>query len=266
MHPTKAFRGAADSFGIITHFHLKTVPAPETIVLFSFTIAGIVSHPEEATVAFLHIQRVVQDAIVVDGKISFGFYIHDDTWTIWGTFLGGQEHFEMHIAPKLLGGFSAGALSVVESLVRSTAWLDCLAWFSESHSNDATEEAFDTFYAQSVAVPEAAPLEEVVARKYFQTMAEARAEPGQVFVPPSTLVTRSVQSLPPPQCWCFKFNTHKSRAGTPSSTFTAVPPRPSPPCRPRRPRTRTATASGLFSTTATRRTTIRRSWTPPRPS
>lgn len=60
-------------------------------------------------------------------------------------------------------------------------WLECLAWFSGSHSNDATEEAFDAFYAQSVIVPENAPLSEKTTREYFQTMKEAqliRRNPG----------------------------------------------------------------------------------------
>lgn len=152
------------------------MPAPETIVLFSFSIADLVACPDEATSAFLHIQRVVRDATVVDGNLSFGFYIHDDAWTIWGTYLSDRAHFETHIAPRLLEGFGRP----VKSLVRSMAWLDCLAWFSDSHSNDATEDAFDTFYAQSVAVPEAAPLDEDVSREYFRIMAEVKAEPGQV--------------------------------------------------------------------------------------
>lgn len=60
-------------------------------------------------------------------------------------------------------------------------WLECLAWFSDSHSNDATEEAFDTFYAQSVVIPENAPLSEKVLRDYFQTMKDTHLDPSQAW-------------------------------------------------------------------------------------
>lgn len=94
----QALRGAADSFGIITHFHLRTVAAPERVVLFSFDIAGIVDDIDEATNAFLQIQKVVQDSEIVDQYLSFGFYIHERMWTIWGVYLGEKDHFESHVS------------------------------------------------------------------------------------------------------------------------------------------------------------------------
>lgn len=93
-----AFRGAADSFGVILRFHLRTVPAPEEVVLFSYDIAGIVDDVDEATAAFLNIQQVVQNANIVDRDLSFGFYIHNRSWTIWGVFLRNQEAFEAKVS------------------------------------------------------------------------------------------------------------------------------------------------------------------------
>lgn len=62
-------------------------------------------------------------------------------------------------------------------------WLDCLAWFSGNHSNDATEEAYDTFYAQSALIPEHTPLNEKVVRAYFETMRSATLDSSQVSIP-----------------------------------------------------------------------------------
>lgn len=93
-----AFRGAADSFGVILRFHLRTVPAPEQVVLFSYDIEGIVEEVDEATAAFLNIQQTVQDANVIDRDLSFGFYIHNGSWTIWGVFLRDQEFFEAKVS------------------------------------------------------------------------------------------------------------------------------------------------------------------------
>ncbi|KAJ4386784.1 hypothetical protein N0V93_009682 [Gnomoniopsis smithogilvyi] len=190
-----ALRGSADSFGIITRFHLQTVPAPERVVLFSFEIAGIVENVEEATSTFLQIQSVVQDSEKVDRKLSFGFYIHQKSWTIWGVYLGDKDHFESHIASALLHGIKRP----VKKLVQSMEWLECLEWFSESHSNDASEEAFDTFYAQSVLIPENEPLSEEVAYNYFDCM-------------------RSLQ-LESSQSWYAVINLH----GGPDSQITSIP-------------------------------------------
>lgn len=51
------------------------------------------------------------------------------------------DEANLQIAPALLDGFKRP----VERLVQSMDWLECLDWFSDSHSNNATEEAFDTF-------------------------------------------------------------------------------------------------------------------------
>lgn len=82
----------------------------------------------------------------------------------------------MKIAPALLDGFKRP----VKKFVQTMAWLDCLDWFSGNHSNDATEEAYDTFYAQSALIPEHTPLNEKVVRAYFQTMRSASLDSSQV--------------------------------------------------------------------------------------
>lgn len=97
-----AFRGAADSFGVILRFHLRTVPAPNEVVLFSYDIEGIVENVDEATAAFLNIQHAVQDANVIDADVSFGFFVHDGSWKIWGVFLKNQEVFEAKVSVNWL--------------------------------------------------------------------------------------------------------------------------------------------------------------------
>lgn len=94
----QALRGSADSFGIITRFYLQTVAAPERVVLFSLDIPGIVDDVDEATAAFLHIQNAVQDSEKVDRYLSFGFYIHDRSWTIWGVYLGDESQFKNQVS------------------------------------------------------------------------------------------------------------------------------------------------------------------------
>lgn len=113
-----AFRGAADSFGVILRFHLSTVPAPEDVVLFSYEIEGIVEDVDEATTAFLDIQQIVQDANIIDRDLSFGFYIHKGSWTIWGVFLRNQECLEARVSvPPPFSTFSSCVLVLNPSLL-----------------------------------------------------------------------------------------------------------------------------------------------------
>lgn len=114
-----ALRGAADSFGVILRFHLRTVPAPADVVLFSYEVEGIVEDVDEATTAFLNIQQIVQDANVIDRDLSFGFYIHNGSWTIWGVFLRNQEFFEDKVSvPPSFSTFSSCVLVLNSSLLK----------------------------------------------------------------------------------------------------------------------------------------------------
>lgn len=90
----------------------------------------------------------------------------------------GVTRFDMQIAPALLGGFKRP----IKKFAQAMAWLDALAWFSGNHSNDATEDAFDTFYAQSALIPEHNTLSENFVRSYFETMRSAGLDPSQVSI------------------------------------------------------------------------------------
>ncbi|KUI64281.1 hypothetical protein VM1G_11090 [Cytospora mali] len=53
--------------------------------------------------------------------------------------------------------------------------------FLRDQKHFETREAFDAFYAQSVIIPENAPLSEKVVRGYFQTMKESQLDPSQAW-------------------------------------------------------------------------------------
>lgn len=114
-----------------------------------------------------------------------------------------DEHCQ--ILRELLGGFKRP----IQKLVQTVGWLECLDWFSGSHSNDASDEAFDTFvsisatlprwpsklithflrqYAQSVVIPQHTPLPEHTVREYFGVMQKATLDSTQVS-PVSSLVS-----------------------------------------------------------------------------
>lgn len=71
-----AIRGAADSFGIVTNFYLKTHAAPEAVTYFSFQWGDALFKTQKAfTDTFLHIQQFGTNASIIDSRISFGIYL-----------------------------------------------------------------------------------------------------------------------------------------------------------------------------------------------
>ena len=64
-----AMRGAADSFGIVTYFYLKTVPAPSSVVSFTADISGAVRDVATITNAFIEFQNIVLDPAVMDENV-----------------------------------------------------------------------------------------------------------------------------------------------------------------------------------------------------
>ena len=79
-----ACRGAADSFGIVTNFYLKTQPAPATVVNWSFGLPGMFSSAQTTTNAFLHLQAFAQNSAVVDRKLGMGMYFDGSGFSVSG--------------------------------------------------------------------------------------------------------------------------------------------------------------------------------------
>jgi len=69
-----AMRGAADSFGIVTYFHLQTHPAPSSIIDFDASFTGILDDPNALANAFIHLQKTAVDPTYMSGNLSFSVY------------------------------------------------------------------------------------------------------------------------------------------------------------------------------------------------
>ena len=107
-----ALRGAADSFGIVVNFYLQTVPAPSTVINFSFSIPNMITNVQNTVNAFLHIQAFAMNASVVDKNIGFGIYMDGDgSFSIGGTYFGTLNTFNTKIAPELLRTLAPAARS-----------------------------------------------------------------------------------------------------------------------------------------------------------
>lgn len=97
-----ALRGAAENFGVITKFYLRTQAAPEFVTYFQFQWADTLFKDKEAfTDTFLHIQTFSQNASVVDNRISYGIYLDGvASYNLGGTFFGTPEEFNSESHPS----------------------------------------------------------------------------------------------------------------------------------------------------------------------
>ncbi|KAJ4289799.1 hypothetical protein N0V90_011130 [Kalmusia sp. IMI 367209] len=150
-----ALRGAAESFGIVTNFYLRTQAAPESVTYFQFQWADtLFKDKKKFTDTFLHIQEFSKNATVVDNRISYGIYLDGvATYNLGGTFFGTPEEFNATIKPELL----RSAATPTKETVESYEWIPYLILMSDK--TDIKEpltgyDEHDTFFAKSITVPE----------------------------------------------------------------------------------------------------------------
>ncbi|PVH98462.1 Glucooligosaccharide oxidase [Periconia macrospinosa] len=150
-----ALRGAADSFGIITNFYLRTQAAPEQILYFSFQWGNkLFGKQEDFTNTFLHLQEVSLNKSVIDNRISYGIYLDGvATYNLGGTFFGTAEEFNKTIAPEILRTIP----SPNNTIIQEYDWISYLKFMSDVNRIEEPLEGYDehdTFFAKSITVPE----------------------------------------------------------------------------------------------------------------
>lgn len=94
-----AFRGAADSFGIVVRFRLKTVPAPRHTLRFCAEYPGIATD-YACPQAVMSLQNFAHQARF-DKEISFAIHLGPGRFGISGVYLNRKEH-ENTCIPDLL--------------------------------------------------------------------------------------------------------------------------------------------------------------------
>ena len=154
-----AIRGAAESFGIVTNFYLRTQEAPQAVTYFSFRWGDVLFEDKKAfTDTFLHIQDFSTNASVVDNRISYGIFLDGvETYNLGGTFFGSVDEFNNEIQPEFLRTLPTPKQIVVESY----DWIGYLKLMSDR--DNITEpltgyDEHDTFFAKSITVPESSGL------------------------------------------------------------------------------------------------------------
>lgn len=150
-----AIRGAAESFGIVTNFYLRTQEAPEAVTYFSFQWGkALYESKEYFTETFMHVQDFAQNASVVDSRISFGIYLDGNaTYNLGGTFFGSVEEFNDKIKPEFLRSVPQPGKVITDSY----DWIGYLTLMSDKTTIKEPLTGYDehdTFFAKSITVPE----------------------------------------------------------------------------------------------------------------
>ncbi|EKG17011.1 Chitin-binding type 1, partial [Macrophomina phaseolina MS6] len=165
-----ALRGAADSFGIITTFHLQTHEAPSSVVYFSYTLPGMWDDAAKTAGYFQHIQTAAQNSSIIDAKIGgMGMYMDGSGFSLSGSYFGTIDDFKSRIAPELLRGLPTPSATTLESL----GWIDFLLKLGGADTLSTPKQGYsqhENFFAKSVTVPESTPLTAAALQSYFSYM------------------------------------------------------------------------------------------------
>lgn len=148
-------RGAADSFGIVYNFYLKTQPRPSAVVYFSLDLPAAGTDLDSAVSSTLHLQSMIHNASVTDRNIAFGMIVTPGNYSVRGTYLGGISAFNATILPEMLRGLPA--YRTTTSVVSEMTWLDSLTVLAGGPLNVSTTKPYKghgNFFAKSVTVPE----------------------------------------------------------------------------------------------------------------
>ncbi|KAK4224178.1 Glucooligosaccharide oxidase [Podospora fimiseda] len=148
-----ALRGAADSFGIVTTFHLQTSPAPPTVINFSWSFPDALSTPSVATDIFLAIQSVSLNSSVINRNIGYGVTISNNatSYTLHGTYFGTIQDFNSTISPAFLNAIPYPPGS--DSTIEETDWITSLTLLGGAPTLEIPLHGYkerDNFYAKSV--------------------------------------------------------------------------------------------------------------------
>ncbi|MCJ1439512.1 hypothetical protein MMC27_008906 [Xylographa pallens] len=164
-----ALRGAAESFGVVTHFYLQTQPAPSSLVYWHYGFPNMYTSSETMTDTILHWQDFALNSTVVDQDIGFGVHIDGSDFSISGIYFGSLDTFNNVIAPELLRSIPAPNFEQVQEV----DWITALEYQATGGSATSLSEpltdynAHDDFFAKSLVSPESDPLTSDALTSYF---------------------------------------------------------------------------------------------------
>ncbi|KAJ4365375.1 hypothetical protein N0V95_000522 [Ascochyta clinopodiicola] len=180
-----ALRGAADSIGIITTFHLQTQPAPAQVVSYSSNFSSALKSADAAADIVFKLQTFVTTSPYVNRNLTLEVYtsVFGD-FSVRGWYFGDREYFIQKVFPAMLSGMPTPD----NTTVQEDAWLAALENIAEGEPLVEPLTGYNnhqTFYTKSVVTREAKPLSKVALASYFQYIIEkglTAAYPWNTFI------------------------------------------------------------------------------------
>ncbi|KAF2756538.1 FAD-binding domain-containing protein [Pseudovirgaria hyperparasitica] len=169
-----ALRGAADSIGIVTKFHVRTQLAPEKLVYWVYDLTDILIDVPTSVASLQEIQDFALNPEFQDRRSTWGWFLGPSTFLLRGKFFGTLDEWNNRIAPELLKGLPPPRTgSGAATDVREVSWLESQALFygfEDINSLQQPEEpgqynTHDIFYAKSLTIPD--PMTEAAMTDYF---------------------------------------------------------------------------------------------------
>ncbi|OTA99978.1 putative glucooligosaccharide oxidase [Hypoxylon sp. CI-4A] len=145
-----AMRGAGDSFGIVKTFHLEPVSAPESVLCWEMKINGATDTVKSAVKTFEHIQTVIHNGTLVDGRLGLNVNVTATFMGLSGTYLGDRLRFDMIIA-----ALAAGFQDQPEINIKELGWLEAVKYLNQDRDIvlPADHKEHSNFFAKSVVAP-----------------------------------------------------------------------------------------------------------------
>ncbi|KAI0453891.1 Glucooligosaccharide oxidase [Xylaria acuta] len=148
----EVMRGAADSFGIIVNFYLRTQPAPNIVVKWTVNVPEAMRSVKNAVEAFELVQIFVNSPSIVDHRLGLVIFLKHDRFTLEGTYLGSVDEFHSTVLSGLLCCFRNKR--GIEVRFHELGWMELLqAMAGDMELNvDSNNAERPCFFAKSAAV------------------------------------------------------------------------------------------------------------------
>jgi hypothetical protein len=169
-----AMRGAADSFGIVTAFHVKTEAAPKTVINWGFSLVNPYANRDTFVQNMLHIQAFATNSSVIDRNISFGCYLDGTAFNIAGMYFGDATLFNTTIVPELARGLTSQMIP--NPGAATVDWISSMILLggAPTISTPLPRTGYtlhDNFFAKSLTIPEASPFTPAALGSYYDYIA-----------------------------------------------------------------------------------------------
>jgi hypothetical protein len=166
-----AMRGAAESFGIITAFYLQTLEAPKSMINFKYEFKGLFKSVSKISSFFSHVQDFARNSSVVDDSLGgLGMYMENGELELRGIYFGSLKDYRAKLEPEMLRMLPAPA---TPPTVEPLGWLESLLLWGGMDTLATPTGNYSVnynFFAKSVTVPDASPLNASALNSYFSYM------------------------------------------------------------------------------------------------